>query len=48
MPRRDKLIDEIRKADLLLEHAVKRGEETEAERLRAKLRRLAAEKGKGR
>ena len=42
MPQRDELIDEIRKTDLLLEFAVMHGEETEAERLRAKLRRLAA------
>ena len=42
MPQRDELIDEIRKTDLLLEYAVMHGEEAEAERLRAKLRRLAA------
>ena len=42
MPQRDKLIDEIRKSDLLLEYAVMHGETEEAERLRAKLRRLAA------
>ena len=42
MPQRDELIDEIRKTDLLLEFAVMHGEEAEAERLRAKLRQLAA------
>ena len=42
MPQRDESIDEIRKTDLLLEYAVMHGEEDEAERLRAKLRRLAA------
>ena len=42
MPQRDMLIDEIRKTDALLEYAVMHGEEAEAERLRAKLRRLAA------
>ena len=42
MPQRDELIDAIRKTDLLLEYAVMHGEEAEAERLRAKLRRLAA------
>ena len=42
MPQRDNLIDEIVKTDALLEYAVMHGEEQEAERLRAKLRRLAA------
>ena len=42
VPQRDELIDEIQKTDLLLEYAVMHGEEAEAERLRAKLRRLAA------
>ena len=42
MPQRDNLIDEIVKTDALLEYAVMHGEEAEAERLRAKLRRLAA------
>ena len=42
MPQRDELIDEIRKTDLLLEYAVMHGEEVETERLRAKLRSLAA------
>ena len=42
MPQRDDLIDAIRKTDALLEYAVMHGEEAEAERLRAKLRRLAS------
>ena len=42
MPQRDDLIDAIRKTAALLEYAVMHGEEAEAERLRAKLRRLAA------
>ena len=42
MPQRDDLIDAIRKTDALLEYAVMHGEDEEAERLRAKLRRLAA------
>ena len=42
MPQRDDLIDAIRKTDALLEYAVMHGEVEEAERLRAKLRRLAA------
>ena len=42
MPQRDELIDEIQKTDLLLEYAVQHGEVEEGERLRAKLRRLAA------
>ena len=42
MPQRDDLLDEIRKTDLLLEYAVLHGEAEEAERLRVKLRRLAA------
>ena len=42
MPQRDNLIDEIVKTDALLEYAVMHGEEAEAERLRAKLRQLAA------
>ena len=42
MPQRDDLIDAFRKTDALLEYAVMHGEEAEAERLRAKLRRLAA------
>ena len=42
MPQRDELIDEIQKTDLLLEYAVQHGEVEEAERLRVKLRCLAA------
>ena len=42
MPQRDHLIDEIVKTDALLEYAVMHGEETEAERLRTKLRQLAS------
>ena len=42
MPQRDELIDEIRKTDLLLESTVMHSEDAEAERLRAKLRQLAA------
>ena len=42
MPQRDNLIDEIVKTDALLEYAVVHGEEAEAERLRTKLRQLAA------
>ena len=42
MPQRDELINEIQKTDLLLEYAVQHGEVEEAERLRVKLRRLAA------
>ena len=42
MPQRDELIDEIQKTDALLEYAVMHGEEAEAERLRAKLRRLVS------
>ena len=44
MPQRDSLIDEIVKTDALLEYAVMHGEAEEAERLRAKLRRLASNK----
>ena len=42
MLQRDGLIDAIRKTDALLEYAVMHGEDEEAERLLAKLRRLAA------
>ena len=41
MPQRDDLIGEIQRTDLLLEYAVQHGEVEEAERLRAKLWRLA-------
>ena len=40
MPRRDETIDEIKRLDALLEHAVMHGEGEEAERLRAELTRL--------
>ena len=42
MPQRDNLIDEIQKADILLEYAVLHGEMDDAERLRAKPRKLPA------
>ena len=42
LPQRDNLIDAIQKTDALLEYAVMHGEEAEAERLRAKLRKLAS------
>lgn len=38
---RDKLIEELKMTDALLEYAVQHGEDAEAERLRAKLRGLA-------
>ena len=38
---RDKLIEELKRTDALLEYAVQYGEDAEAERLRAKLRCLA-------
>ncbi len=38
---RDKLIEELKRTDALLEYAVLHGEEAEAERLRAKMRKLA-------
>lgn len=41
MVQRDNYIEDIRKTDALLEHAVMHGDEAEAERLRLKLRRLA-------
>lgn len=40
MPQKDKVIDEIKRTDALLEWAVQHGELEEAERLREKLRRL--------
>ena len=42
LPQRDNLIEELKRTDLLLEWAVMHGETAEAERLRAKLRSLAA------
>ena len=40
MPQRDETIEEIKRLDALLEYAVMHGEEEEAERLRAALRKL--------
>ena len=40
MPQRDDLIEEIKRTGLLLEWAVQHGDESEAERLREKLRKL--------
>ena len=40
MPQKDDLIEEIKRTDLLLEWAVQHGDESEAERLREKLRKL--------
>ena len=37
---RDKLIEELKRTDALLEYAVMHGEEKEAERLREKMRKL--------
>ena len=37
---RDKLIEELKRTDALLEYAVRHGEEEEAERLREKMRTL--------
>ena len=37
---RDKLIEELKRTDALLENAVQHGENAEAERLRGKMRRL--------
>ena len=38
---RDKLIEELKRTDALLEYAVQHGEDEEAERLRKKMRELA-------
>ena len=38
---RDKLIEELKRTDALLEYAVRHNETEEAERLREKLRKLA-------
>ena len=43
MPQRDDWIEEIKRLDALLEYAVMHGEEEEAERLRAELRKLTEE-----
>ena len=40
MPQRDKVIEEIKRLDLLLEYAVQHGDEAEAERLREELKHL--------
>lgn len=40
MPQRDEMIEEIKRLDALLEYAVVQGENEEAERLRAELKRL--------
>ncbi len=37
---RDKLIEELKRTDALLEYAVRHGDEEEAERLREKMRKL--------
>lgn len=37
---KDKLIEELKRTDALLEYAVQHGDEEEAERLREKMRRL--------
>ena len=41
MPQRDKKIEAIKRLDALLEYAVVHGDEAEAERIRAELRKLA-------
>ena len=43
MPQRDEKIEAIKRLDALLEHAVMHNDESEAERLRAELIRLAEE-----
>ena len=40
MPQRDNTIEELKRLDALLEYAVAHGETEEAERIRAKLRKL--------
>lgn len=40
MPQKDETIEEIKRLDALLEYAVMHGENEEAERLRAELKRL--------
>jgi len=40
LPQRDKVIEEIKRTDALLEYAVRHGDYEEAERLRAKLKHL--------
>ena len=43
MPQRDETIEEIKRLDALLEYAVMHGDEEEAERIRADLRKLTDE-----
>ena len=43
MPQRDDTIEAIKRLDLLLEYAVMHGDEEEAERIRADLRKLTDE-----
>ena len=43
MPQRDETIEEIKRLDALLEYAVMHGDEEEAERIRAELRKLTDE-----
>ena len=43
MPQRDGTIEAIKKLDALLEYAVMHGDEEEAERIRAELRKLTDE-----
>ena len=45
MPQRDDLIEELKRTDALLEFAVTHGDDEEAERLRAKLKRIAEKFG---
>ena len=40
MPQRDNAIEEIKRLDALLEYAGEHGDEAEAERLRAELKKL--------
>jgi len=40
MPQRDETIEEIKRLDAFIEYAVMHGENEEAERLRAELKRL--------
>ena len=40
MPQRDKVIEEIKRLDALLEYAVQHDDEAEAERIREELKRL--------
>ena len=43
MPQRDDTIEAIKRLDALLEYVVMHGDEEEAERIRAELRKLADE-----